>query len=149
MRVRVQGTILVVLASVTVLCVGIPNDVSSQDKEERKGVIEVLVENPASGDATVTLYQDGKAIATKELRFGGRTQFDRLSLGTYEVRFEALGHTTIAKRVLLREGDRSHVVRAKLPKGTGSVVLGAGPSLQELEARIKKLEAAVAKLQKK
>jgi hypothetical protein len=149
MCIRLPGAILIVVAGAAILCVGIPNGAPSQEKKEREGVIEVWVENPVGMVATITLYGEGKAIATKDVRFGGRTTFDRLPLRAYEVRCEAPEHATVVKRVLLREGDRSQVLMTRLPKGKGSVALGAGPSLQDLEARIKKLEEAVAKLQKK
>lgn len=154
MRVRLLGATLIVLVTTAILCVGISGGALPQEKKEGEGVINAYIENPGGGIgkrgiATITLYQDGKAIATKDVVFGGQTTFDKLSLGAYEVRFEALEHTTVVKRVLLREAAKSQDLRTNLPKGKGSVVLGAGLSIQELEARIKKLEDEVAKLQKK
>jgi hypothetical protein len=143
------------VATAAVLYLSIPRGASTQEKKDGESRINVFIENPGGGVAdrevaTITLYRDGKAIATKDVPFGSNgATFDKLSSGPYEVRFEALGHKTVVKRVVLRATDKSLPLWASLPKGKGTVVLGAGPSIQELAARIKKLEDDVAKLQKK
>jgi hypothetical protein len=76
-------------------------------------------------------------------------EFKQLPLRTYEVRVECPGWKTVVRRVILSEMDKAQALLPKMTKGDGTVVLGSGPSLQELEDRIKKLEAALTKPQGK
>jgi hypothetical protein len=62
---------------------------------------------------------------------------------------ECPGWKTVVRRVILSETDKTQALLPKMTKGDGTVVFGSGPSLQELEDRIKTLEAAVAKPQGK
>jgi hypothetical protein len=116
--------------------------------------IELEVAPVEDQTATLSLYLNGKVLATKEIAFkksssAAELVFSQLPFGTYEVRFEAPEHVTVVKRVVLRQGDSYQKLTTRLTKGKGSLVLGGGASIEELEERIKKLEAEVARLRNK
>jgi hypothetical protein len=60
-----------------------------------------------------------------------------------------LAEATVVRRAILTETEKTSDLMPKMVKGDGTLVVGPGPSLQELDARIKKLEDAVSKLQGK
>ena len=62
---------------------------------------------------------------------------------------ECPGWKTVVRRVILSETDKTQALLPRMNKGDGTVVLGSGPSLQELVDRIQKLKAALAKPQGK
>jgi hypothetical protein len=128
-----------------------PGSATSQDKTPVDGAIRIQMQVVESGDfATITVFQEGKAIATKDVAInGGGAEFKKLSMGTYEVRFECPGWKTLVRQALVTETDKTAELTPKMVKGEGTLMIGTGPSLQELDDRIKKLEAAVAKLQGK
>ena len=66
-------------------------------------------------------------------------EFKQLPLSTYEVRVECPGWKTVVRRVILSDTDKAQALQLRMTKGDGTVVLGSGPSLQELEDRIKSL----------
>jgi hypothetical protein len=116
--------------------------------------IKMRIFNPDNQTVTVTLYRNGKAFSTREVTFEKDNRdvdvaFERLPYGDYEVRFEASEHTTVIKKVILKINEQNQSLTTKLMKGKGSEVIGGGASIEELETRIKKLEEAVAALQKK
>jgi hypothetical protein len=124
---------------------------TSQDKAPGNGSIRVKFEDASvNTPGTVTVFRDGKAIATRDAYInGGSAEFKSLPLGTYEVRSDCPGWKTVVKRAILTDTDRSADLMVKMLPGNGTLAYGVGESLHELEARIQKLEAAVAKLQGK
>ncbi len=148
---KLIGGCLVAIALTGLLGLARPGTATSQEKASADGVIRILMHVGGIVDyATVTLFHEGKAIGTKDVPIiGGKTEFKKLSPGTYEVRFECPGWKTLVKRVILSETDKTAELMPKMVKGDGTLVVGPGPSLQELVDRIKKLEAAIAKLQGK
>ncbi len=142
----------VFVTCVAVLTTGLLCRVSAQGPDS--GKIELGIGDPYEDQtATVSLYHNGKLLATKEVAVNrGRREwvkFSSLPFGTYEVRTEAPRRVTVVKKVVLRKEDKTQELTVTLEKGKGSVVFGGGPSLEELEERIKKLEAEVAKLRHK
>lgn len=98
---------------------------------------------------TVSIFQEGKLVNTMDYatRFGGNPlygedTFQKLPPGIYEVRFESPGYVTINRQTIIREGNLAARVLVFMQKGQGATTFGVGPSIQELEARIKKLEDA-------
>jgi hypothetical protein len=135
------GLQVCVLGTVVVLSGRPPGH--AQEKKDDMRTLSVLVGTSDDQPVTVTLYRDGKAIATRDINTRQRYQFLNLPRGNYEVHFEAPQHTTVVKKVVLEDFDSE--LTTPLAKGQGTIVLGAGPSLRELEARIKKLEEKTGK----
>ena len=131
------------------------NSTSAREEKEGDGIINVGIYGPDLQQASITLYQDGKSFATKDIPLltnshpNGSSKFSCLPFGTYEVRVETPGHVTVVKRVILREADKLQELKIYLTKGEGSTLLGPGPSIQKLETRIRNLEEAVGKIQSK
>lgn len=147
---KLIGGCLVAIAFTALLALGWPGAATSQDKASAGGSIRISFQGGENDYATVTVFHDGKAVATKDVILNaGQADFKKLALGTYEIRFECPGWKTIVRRAILSDTDKTAVLTPKMVKGDGTLVLGPGPSLQELEARIKSLEAAVVKLQGK
>jgi hypothetical protein len=119
----------------------------AQEKKTELRSISVWATTPDDQPITVTVYRDGKAIATRDVTSRVETSFAKLPRGNYEVHFEAPQYTTVIKKVALEDFDSE--LKTIMAKGQGTVVFGGGPSLRELEARIKKLEEALAKPQSK
>jgi hypothetical protein len=131
-----------------------PSGVQPKDDD---GEITLTINSPerATDVVSVTLFRDAKRVATKEVRPidfpsppGAKMQFMKLPLGTYEARLECVGCVTMVKTIVLREADKRQAVHATLTKGEGAIIFG-GPSLQELDTRLKKLEVAFIKLKPK
>lgn len=121
----------------------------SQEKKDT-GMLKVNLHGGTGGQIiTTTVYREGQVLATRDQFLGNRVEFKNMPLGTLEVRCESPGHTTVIKRALLTPDDREPEVIVEMKKGEGAQSVGFGPSVHELEARIRKLEAAVAKLQGK
>jgi hypothetical protein len=143
---------VILLSGVAVLTMGMLCRVSAQASNTGRIELEIV---PAEDQAvTMSLYLNGKLLATKEIApkksaAASVIVLSQLPYGTYEARFEAPEYVTVVKRVVLRQGDNDQKLTTKLTKGKGSLVLGGGASIEELEERIKKLEAEVAKLQNK
>ena len=118
--------------------------IASQDKSSAEGSIRIKMQGSDNDHATVTVFREGKALATKDLLINaGEAEFKNLQLGAYEVRLECPGWKTLVRRAILTEMDKTAELMPKMTKGGGTLVVGPGPSLQELEARIQKLESSV------
>lgn len=95
---------------------------------------------------TVSIFQEGKLVNTMDYANtdGGKGYgtFRKLPLGIYEVRFESHGCVTINRQTIIRDGNVDARVLVVLEKGQGAVTFGPGPSIQELDARLKKIEDA-------
>jgi hypothetical protein len=113
----------------------------AQDAPPKDRKIKVVNNTTPQVSVTVTLSQDGKAVRTQDVPVAGTHTFGDLRRGHYEVRMEAPDAAVVIKRVALFDEDTT--LQLELPRGTGTFVLGAGPSVAELEARIKALEDAL------
>jgi hypothetical protein len=96
---------------------------------------------------TVSLFSDGKQIRSGELdsQQGVTVHWRKLPVGDYEVHFEAKGFKKAIKRIKLAEEMVNPTVRAELDEKS-ELVLGGGPSMQELQKQIEKLQQANADL---
>ena len=127
--------------------------VNAQEKKEEDGLIQIYVQGGKDCPfVAVTVLRDGKAMASRDispdLQSGSGYVIERLPRnGSYEVHFQAPHHTTLIRKIFLEHEKRASL-NPTMVKGTGTIVLGSGPSLQELEARIRQLEDVVAKLKK-
>jgi hypothetical protein len=147
---KLVGACMAAIAFAGVLGLGWPGAAKSQDKAWADGSIRIDFQGSVNDYATVTVFHEGKAVATKDVIINaGRAEFTKLPAGTYEVRFECPGWKTLIRRAMLTEKEKTAELMPKMVKGDGTLVVGPAPSLQELEARIKSLETAVAKLQGK
>jgi hypothetical protein len=151
MRRQLFVSCMVAIAFAALIGLRWPGSATSQDKASADGSIRIKFPGTATEDhATVTVFRDGKALATKDVQINaGEAEFKNLQLGAYEVRLECPEWKTLVKRAILTEKDKTADLMPKMVKGDGTLVVGPGSSMQELEDRIKKLEAAVAKLQGK
>jgi hypothetical protein len=145
------GVCMAAIAFAALVALEWPGSATSQDKGGPPyGSIRIKFPRGDDDTVTVTVFREGKALATKDVSLNaGETEFKILPLGTYEVRLECPGWKTLVRRAILTETDDTADLMPRMIKGEGTLVVGPGPSLQELEARIKKLEADVAKLQGK
>jgi hypothetical protein len=93
----------------------------------------------------VSLFHEGKIVKTAEV-FGadGSVVWKGLRPGVYEIHWEAVGHERVVKTAVV-EASGHHGFRADLRPGSGTVILGAGPYLQGIEDRLKKIEETKAK----
>jgi hypothetical protein len=92
----------------------------------------------------VTLVTGGRAVRSRELRHAQWVVWRGLAAGTYELHVESEGYARCVKHLTLRAEDKGIKVRALV--GKRPMVLGAAPSLEELLARLKKLEEKNAEL---
>jgi hypothetical protein len=100
----------------------------------------------------VSVIKDGKVIKQMEVHLNSNAGFT-LPPGTYDIRVEGEKMQTIVKRgILVNQGETTHVIGGPMRVGTGVRVIEyatGGLSREELAARLEKLEAAMAALQKK
>lgn len=109
-----------------------------------------------SGDAKlkdvpimVSVVKDGEVVWQHEFKVGWNAT-DNLPSGLYDVRFEGDGVKTLVKRGVRITGAQVSIV-APLTAGQGVRIVEyatGGLSREEVAARLQKLEAAVAELQK-
>ena len=123
-----------------------PTRLPSQEKRADKGSIVVAVGGSSGTITTVTVYQAGKRFATNDV--SGTARFSNLPAGDYEVHFEAPGKVTVTKRCTLRADEKVELL-TNMKDGKGALVLGGGPSIQDLESRIEKLEKEVEAIKRK
>jgi hypothetical protein len=141
---------MVAIVAAALISLEWPDSSTSQDKASAPGSIRIKMYGGDNDYATITVFREGKAVATKDVTMNaGIGEFKNLPLGAYEVRLECPGWKTLVRRAILAETDKTAELVPKMVKGDGTLVVGAGPSMQELVARMDKLEAAVAKLQGK
>jgi hypothetical protein len=148
-------TVTALIGLLTLLCLaGLPRPTESRaadpDKAKKTCTLTVVHENNSLPSLVmVTLYQEGKIIRSRELKyfFDDKVTWDKLPEGTYEAHFEAPGYEKLVKRVFLAEGDDGVKVYVQLDKQP--VVLGAGTSVQEILKQLEQLKKANAELQAK
>jgi hypothetical protein len=119
------------------------------EEDPPKGTITLKVEystndykKEMAGDhpnaVLVTLISKGRAIRSRELRHAQWATWKGLPAGDYELHVEAEGYARCVKHLTLSEEDKDITVHALV--GRTPLILGAGPSLEELLARLKKSE---------
>lgn len=99
----------------------------------------------------VSVIKDGAVVKQKEVQFNSNATFS-VPAGLYDVRLEGDGMQTMVKRgIHVNEGERTNIIGGPIRVGTGVKVIEyavGGLSREEIAARLAKLEAAVAELQK-
>ena len=99
----------------------------------------------------VSVIQGGEVVKQKEVRFNSNATFS-LAAGLYDVRLEADGAQTMVKRgIHVNEGQRTDIIGGPMRAGTGVKIIEyatGGLSREEVAARLAKLEAGLAELQK-
>jgi hypothetical protein len=108
---------------------------------------KALVEIPVM----VSVIKDGEVVKQKEARINSNATFS-LPAGLYDVRLEGDGMQTLVKRgIHVKEGERTDIIGGPMRVGTGVKIVEyatGGLSREEVAARLQKLEAGVAALQK-
>ena len=103
------------------------------------------------GVVMISVLTDGAVVKQKELEVSGLPQNFTLPVGVYDVRLEGDGIMTLVKRgVHVTEKDSTKII-APLRPGQGIRVVEyatGGLAREEVAARLAKLEAAVAQMQK-
>ena len=115
--------------------------VSAQIQPTSSGSVSVA--NQVNFSVFVTLYKDGKAIRTTELRTDGTSYYvtwNDVPIGALEVHFEAKGYGKVIKRIVVVKDGQVRVELNSMDKN--DEVWGAGPSLFDLQKRIETLETA-------
>jgi hypothetical protein len=99
----------------------------------------------------VSVIRDGEVTAQQECHLNSSVRFE-LAPGLYDVRVEGDGMVTMVKRgIHVFEGKSTETLAGPMRAGTGAHVVEyavGGLSREEVAARLTKLEAAVAALQK-
>lgn len=99
----------------------------------------------------VSVIKDGAVAKQKEVHVNSSASFT-LPAGLYDVRLEGDGMQTLVKRgIHVNEGDRTNIIGGPMRVGAGVKTIEYAPgglSREEVAARLAKLEAAVADLQK-
>jgi hypothetical protein len=108
---------------------------------------KVLAERPVM----VSVIKDGQLIKQSEIQLNSSAYF-ALPGGIYDIRVEGEGMQTLVKRgILVKNGEEMWAIGGPMRAGTGVKVIEyatTGLSREEIAARLAKLEAAVAALQK-
>jgi len=99
----------------------------------------------------VSVIKDGDVVKQKETRINSNATFS-LPAGLYDVRLEGDGMQTLVKRgIHIKEGERTEIISGPMRVGTGVKIIeyaAGGLSREEIAARLAKLEAGLAELQK-
>ncbi|MEK7832927.1 MAG: carboxypeptidase-like regulatory domain-containing protein [Acidobacteriota bacterium] len=99
----------------------------------------------------VSVIKDGKVINQTEILLNANTGF-ALSAGLYDLRVEGDGMVTLVKRgIQVNAGQRTDVIAGPMRAGAGAHIIeyaATGMTREEMAARLGKLEAAMAELQK-
>jgi len=99
----------------------------------------------------VSVIKDGEVVKQKEARINSNATFS-LPAGLYDVRLEGDGMQTLVKRgIHIKEGERTEIIGGPMRVGTGVKIIeyaAGGLSREEIAARLAKLEAGLAELQK-
>jgi hypothetical protein len=108
---------------------------------------KALAERPVM----VSVIKDGQLIKQSEIQLNSSAYF-ALPGGIYDIRVEGEGMQTLVKRgILVKNGEEMWAIGGPMRAGTGVKVIEyatTGLSREEIAARLAKLEAAVAALQK-
>jgi len=143
-------TIGITAALFAVICALITLPGRASIQEPQTGSLRIGNEDLSSEDPAVlvSVTKAGTIVKSSDCSANHSISWESIAAGDYEVRFEAPNKQTLLKRIHITAGEET-VLSAKLPDGKGTVGLGAGPSLSEMDARLRRLEAAVAGLKKK
>jgi hypothetical protein len=99
----------------------------------------------------VSVIKDGEIVKQTETALNSAVHFS-LPVGLYDLRFEGDGMQTLVKRgVHVIEGEKTEIIGGPMRAGVGVRTVEyavGGLSREEVAARLAKLEAAVAELQK-
>ncbi|HEY3134654.1 MAG TPA: hypothetical protein VGL29_01270 [Blastocatellia bacterium] len=99
----------------------------------------------------VSVIKDGEVVKQKEARINSNATFS-LPAGLYDVRLEGDGMQTLVKRgIHVKEGERTDIIGGPMRVGAGVKIIeyaAGGLSREEIAARLAKLEAGLAELQK-
>src|SRR2546425_12522147 len=99
----------------------------------------------------VSVIKDGAVVKQREIQFNSNVAFP-LPAGLYDVRLEGDGMQTLVKRgIHVNEGERTEIIGGPMRVGTGVKIIeyaAGGLSREEIAARLAKLEAGLAELQK-
>jgi hypothetical protein len=133
-----------------IICVmnALPGKATVQDPQSgslRIGNDDLGSEDPA---ILVSVTKAGSIVKSSDCTAARGISWEKIAEGDYEVRFEAPNKQKLLKRIHITAGEET-VLSAKLPDGKGITALGAGPSISDLDVRLKKLEIAVAGMKRK
>jgi hypothetical protein len=116
--------------------------------QNMQGSIKISNEDLGQEDASVlvSVLKAGAMLKSSDCTSNHVIDWENIPEGDYEVKFEAAGKQTVIKKIHVSAGETT-TLSAKLPEGKGSVAYGGGPSILEMEVRLKKVEAALLRLQ--
>jgi hypothetical protein len=99
----------------------------------------------------VSVIKEGAIVKQREVQFNSNATFP-VPAGLYDVRLEGDGMQTLVKRgIHVNEGERTNIIGGPMRVGAGVKTIEyatGGLSREEIAARLAKIEAAVAELQK-
>lgn len=100
----------------------------------------------------VSVIKEGAVLKQREVHVNSSASFT-LPAGLYDVRLEGDGMQTLVKRgIHVNEAERTNIIGGPMRVGPGVKTIEyatGGLSREEIAARLAKLEAAVAELQKR
>src|SRR5262245_39262845 len=89
--------------TVCLLCLSVQDVARSQEKKPETRGIDVSVKSADARPVSITLYREGKAIATRDVPHQGTHQFTKLPRGTYELHFEAPDFVTVIRKAIVED----------------------------------------------
>ena len=99
----------------------------------------------------VSVIKDGELLKHRESQLNANVYYS-LPAGIYDIRVEGDGMQTLVKRgILVKAGEKTEIIGGPMRVGTGVKIVEyatGGLSREEIAARLAKLEATVAELQK-
>ena len=137
---------LILAATVTVL---LQRNTSAQ-QTAASGSIKISNEDLGPEDASVlvSVMKGGAIVKSSDCTSNHLIDWENVAEGDYEVKFEAAGKQTLIKRIHVSSGEAT-VLSARLPEGKGSFAVGGGPTVAEIDTRLKKVETILARMQPK
>ena len=148
MRTLPIGILTMIAASVLVLWTRFP--IAAGPLQASNGSLKIGNEDLGAEDGAVlvSVTKAGAILKSSDCSSTHSISWEKVPEGDYEVRFESPSRRTVLKRIHISAGEET-VLSAKLPEGNGVIGMGGGPSLTELDARVKRLESTLAAMRKK
>src|ERR1041385_129408 len=131
----------IILAGAVAVCL---QSNSSAMQAASGGTIRISNDDLGDDSVLVSVLKSGAILKSSDCTASQMIEWENIQDGDYEVKFEAAGKQSLIKRIHIGAGD-STVLSAKLPVGKGTITMGGGPSLTDLDARLKKVEAVLVK----
>jgi hypothetical protein len=144
------ATLLIVASASTLKAVGPQRETGL---EVRTSILDSSYQALKELPVMVSVIRDGQVVKQREVQFNSSANFSPLPPGLYDVRIEGDGMQTLVKRgIHVNDGERTNIIGGPMRVGTGVKTIEyatGGLSREEVAARLAKLEAEIADLEKR